>query len=138
MEPNKNNIDYEKQIARMVSFIDQEADERVKEMDAKTDELACIQKGNDMAAERKNIDKHFRKMENFLIIDVARSKSQETTKSRKWISEILHDHITQIKTEAVNRLMKAIEDTASYNNLLKRLITQAIFILNEKQVSFFL
>lgn len=133
-----SDIDYQKQITRMISFIDQETEERVKEMRAKTDEQACLQKSDDMLAARQTIDKQYRKMEQMLQLSVARAQSLEITKSRKWVSEVLHDHVSKIKSEAAERLIATTHPSDAYNKLLKTLILQAIFMLNEKQVSCFI
>ncbi|GIY48260.1 v-type proton ATPase subunit E [Caerostris extrusa] len=140
--------DVQKQINHMMAFIEQEANEKVEEIDAKEETAIDLPnivildtKGNHLnnnsihnsAEEEFNIEKGRLVQEQRLkIMD---QSSNMLNQARLKVLKAREDHIRGVLDEAKKKLHSKTKDTAQYQEVLKNLILQAVFQLLEPEVS---
>lgn len=130
-----NDAEVKKQIEHMMAFIEQEAKEKVDEIDAKAEEEFNIEKGRLVQQERLKIMNFFEKKEKQVELQKKIQRSNQLNQSRLKTLKAQDDHIKGILDEAVQRLGKVTEDKARYEQVLIGLITQGLFQLLESSVS---
>lgn len=130
-----NEKDVQKQIEHMISFIDQEADEKVDEINAKADEEFEIEKGRLVQQQRQKIINFYERKAKQLEQQKRVQESQLINQTRLRVLKYQEDQIETILNEAREQLVKVQEDPAKYKELLKSLITQGLYQLLEKVVT---
>ncbi|XP_068711803.1 V-type proton ATPase subunit E-like [Montipora foliosa] len=130
-----NDAEVRKQIEHMMAFIEQEAKEKVDEIDAKAEEEFNIEKGRLVQQERLKIMTFFEKKEKQVELQKKIQKSNQLNQSRLKTLKAQDDHIKSILDDAVKRLGEVTKDTSRYEQVLRGLITQGLFQLLEPAVS---
>lgn len=129
-----NDTDVQKQIRQMVAFIDQEANEKAAEIDAKAAEEFAIEKDNLVNQQKLKIEQFFQKKEKQVELQRKIQNSNLQNQSRIAILKAREDLIQQLKDESMSRLSNVSKDTTKYQNLLTNLIAQCLYRLIEKEV----
>lgn len=129
-----NDADVQKQIRQMVAFIDQEANEKASEIEAKAQEEFAIEKDNLVNQHKQKILQYYQKKEKQIELQRKIQYSNLQNQSRIAILKAREDLIQQLKEEASQQLVVISKDESRYSILLQNLIAQALFRLTEKDV----
>jgi len=129
-----NDAEVKKQIDHMIAFIDQEANEKVDEINAKADEEFEIEKSRLVQQQRQKIISAYERKEKHLEQQRKVQQSQLVNQARLRILKHREEQIESILTEARNQLTAVSQDTGRYQELLLGLITQGLFQLLEDRV----
>ncbi|GBM39793.1 V-type proton ATPase subunit E [Araneus ventricosus] len=127
--------DVQKQINHMMAFIEQEANEKVEEIDAKAEEEFNIEKGRLVQEQRLKIMEYFDKKEKQVELQRKIQSSNMLNQARLKVLKAREDHIRGVLDEAKKKLHTKTKDTTHYQDVLKNLILQAVFQLLENEVS---
>ncbi|UJR24727.1 hypothetical protein I4U23_006101 [Adineta vaga] len=126
-----SDVDVTKQIQQMISFIQQEAAEKVEEIEAKTEEEFNIEKSRLVSQQRVKIIEYYDKKEKQIELQQKIQHSNLANASRLSILKARDDYVQTLKEEAKKKLAFSIEDRSKYIMILSKLITQGLFILME-------
>lgn len=129
-----NDADVQKQIRQMVAFIDQEANEKAAEIDAKAQEEFAIEKDNLVNQQKQKIQQFYLKKEKQVELQRKIQHSNLQNQSRISILKAREDLIQKLKESANNQLAELANNPDSYYKLLTNLIAQAFYSLIEKDV----
>lgn len=129
-----NDADVQKQIRQMVAFIDQEANEKAAEIDAKAQEEFAIEKDNLVNQQKQKIQQFYLKKEKQVELQRKIQHSNLQNQSRIAILKAREDLIQKLKDSANEQLSQIAQDPDQYNKLLTNLIAQAFYRLVEKDV----
>jgi len=129
-----NEADVQKQIRQMVAFIDQEANEKAAEIDAKAQEEFAIEKDNLVNQQKQKIQQFYQKKEKQIELQRKIQHSNLQNQSRIAILKAREDLIQKLKDQAIEQLGLISKNEAKYSKLLTSLIAQALFRLVEKEV----
>jgi len=129
-----NEADVQKQIRQMVAFIDQEANEKAAEIDAKAQEEFAIEKDNLVNQQKQKIHQFYQKKEKQIELQRKIQHSNLQNQSRIAILKAREDLIQKLKDQAIEQLGLISKNEAKYSKLLTSLIAQALFRLVEKEV----
>merc|ERR1712142_1040134 len=126
-----SDADVQKQIKHMMAFIEQEANEKIEEIDAKAEEEFNIEKGRLVQTQRLKIMEHYDKKEKQVALKNKIQSSNLFNKARLDVLKAQEKHCKDILDETKGRLQGKGSDPV----LLEKLITQALFQLLEKNVA---
>lgn len=129
-----NEADVQKQIRQMVAFIDQEANEKAAEIDAKAQEEFAIEKDNLVNQQKQKIQQFYLKKEKQVELQRKIQHSNLQNASRIAILKAREDLIQKLKDDANDKLSQVIQNPEKYAELLSKLIAQALFRLIEENV----
>jgi len=129
-----NDADVQKQIRQMVAFIDQEANEKAAEIDAKAAEEFAIEKDNLVNQQKQKILQFYQKKEKQIELQRKIQQSNLQNQSRIAILKARENLIQQLKDQAVEKLALIPQDSNKYLLLLTNLTAQALYRLIEKEV----
>ncbi|XP_070534547.1 V-type proton ATPase subunit E-like isoform X2 [Ptychodera flava] len=129
-----SDADVQKQIKHMMAFIDQEANEKAEEIDAKAEEEFNIEKGRLVQQQRVKIMEYYEKKEKNLELQKKIQNSNLLNQARLRVLKAREDHVESLLEEARMRLGTVTKDTIKYSKLLEGLITQGLFQLLEPVV----
>jgi len=129
-----NEADVQKQIRQMVAFIDQEANEKAAEIDAKAQEEFAIEKDNLVNQQKQKIQQFYLKKEKQVELQRKIQHSNLQNASRIAILKAREDLIQTLKEEANDNLSVIIKNPDQYVALLTNLVAQTFFSLVEKDV----
>ncbi|KAI0224485.1 V-type proton ATPase subunit E 1 [Lamellibrachia satsuma] len=129
-----SDADVQKQIKHMMAFIDQEANEKAEEIDAKAEEEFNIEKGRLVQQQRLKIMEYYERKEKQIELQKKIQQSNLLNQARLRVLKAREDHIQTLLEEAQQRLSKISRDPNSYQRLLEGLITQGLFQLLEDDV----
>merc|ERR1711879_205810 len=121
----------QRQIQIMVSFIEQEAKEKVEEIDAKAEEEFQIEKGRIVQQQRTKIQEHFDKKEKQLHQQKVVQQSRMLNKSRLELLKSRDSSIESVIEKTKYALMHRKDDP----KMIENLILQAMNQVEEKQVT---
>jgi V-type H+-transporting ATPase subunit E len=126
--------DVQKQLRHMMAFIEQEANEKAEEIEAKAEEEFNMEKGRLVQQQRTKILEYFEKKEKQVELQrkIQRSNMQNT--GRLKCLKAREDHLRNVLNEATSNLSKISGDSNRYPSILKGLIMQGLFQLLEKDV----
>uniref|UniRef100_A0A3P8RRT8 ATPase H+ transporting V1 subunit E1a n=1 Tax=Amphiprion percula TaxID=161767 RepID=A0A3P8RRT8_AMPPE len=112
------DADVQKQIKHMMAFIEQEASEKVEEIDAKAEEEFNIEKGRLVQTQRVKIMEYYEKKE-------------------KQIEQHKKIQMSNLMNQARLKVLKDLlnEDPAQYSRLLEGLVLQGFYQLLEPKVT---
>jgi V-type H+-transporting ATPase subunit E len=130
-----NDQDVQKQIKQMIAFIDQEANEKAEEIEAKAEEEFNIEKGRLVQQQRVKIMEHYERKEKQIELQKKIQNSNMLNQSRLAILKAREDHVKGLLREARERLGKLARDPAQYKQMLEGLIAQGLFQLLEENVT---
>lgn len=129
-----NDAEVKKQIDHMIAFIDQEANEKVDEINAKADEEFEIEKSRLVQQQRQKIITVYERKEKQLEQQRKVQQSQLVNQARLRILKHREEQIDNLLNEARHQLAAVSQDTQRYMELLLGLITQGLFQLLEDRV----
>nr|XP_033807652.1 V-type proton ATPase subunit E 1 [Geotrypetes seraphini] len=129
-----SDADVQKQIKHMMAFIEQEANEKAEEIDAKAEEEFNIEKGRLVQTQRLKIMEYYEKKEKQIEQQKKIQMSNLMNQARLKVLKARDDLIADLLNEAKLRLAKVTKDAARYQALLDGLVLQGFFQLLERKV----
>ncbi|XP_067855727.1 V-type proton ATPase subunit E 1 [Heptranchias perlo] len=129
-----SDADVQKQIKHMMAFIEQEANEKAEEIDAKAEEEFNIEKGRLVQTQRLKIMEYYEKKEKQIEQQKKIQMSNLLNQARLKVLKARDDLISDLLNEARQRLGKVAKDPARYQILLDGLILQGFYQLLEPMV----
>lgn len=129
------DADVQKQIKHMMAFIEQEAAEKVEEIDAKAEEEFNIEKGRLVQTQRVKIMEYYEKKEKQIEQHKKIQMSHLLNQARLKVLKARDDMIMELMKEAQQRLADIAKDSDNYSVLLQGLLLQGFYQLLESQVT---
>lgn len=129
-----SDADVQKQIKHMMAFIDQEANEKAEEIDAKAEEEFNIEKGHLVQQQRVKIMEYYERKEKQIELNKKIQTSNLLNTARLKVLKAREDHIKTLLGETQRKLNVLTNDTNGYKKLLEGLIAQGLFQLIEENV----
>lgn len=130
-----SDADVQKQIKHMMAFIEQEANEKAEEIDAKAEEEFNIEKGRLVQQQRLKIMEYYEKKEKQVELQKKIQSSNMLNQARLRVLKVREDHVRNLLDEARKRLADVPKDQKLYSELLTTLTVQALFQLMESAVT---
>ncbi|KAK4468250.1 hypothetical protein MN116_008405 [Schistosoma mekongi] len=130
-----NDTEVQRQIRHMMAFIDQEAREKVEEIDAKAEEEFQIEKSRLVQSQRLKIMEYYSKKEKQIELTKKIQDSNLKYQSRLKVLQSRENHIEMLLKEARERLLMVTRDRDVYRKCLAGLITEGLFQLLEPEVT---
>ncbi|KAM6095198.1 V-type proton ATPase subunit E 1 isoform 2-T2 [Chlamydotis macqueenii] len=120
-----SDADVQKQIKHMMAFIEQEANEKAEEIDAKAEEEFNIEKGRLVQTQRLKIMEYYEKKEKQIEQQKKIQMSNLMNQARLKVLKARDDLIADLLNEAKQRLAKVVKESARYQTLLDGLVLQS-------------
>jgi len=130
-----SDADVAKQIKHMMAFIEQEANEKAEEIDAKAEEEFNIEKGRLVQQQRIKIMEYYDRKEKQVELQKKIQQSNMHNAARLRVLKEREDHVNTVLEEAKRRLADKIRDPAIYKKIIHHLITQGLLQLLENNVT---
>ncbi|XP_032686699.1 V-type proton ATPase subunit E [Odontomachus brunneus] len=130
-----SDADVQKQIKHMMAFIEQEANEKAEEIDAKAEEEFNIEKGRLVQQQRLKIMEYYEKKEKQVELQKKIQSSNMLNQARLKALKVREDHVRNVLDDARRRLGEVIHDTGRYREILQLLIIQGLYQLTEPQIT---
>ncbi|CAD5226374.1 UNVERIFIED_CONTAM: V-type proton ATPase subunit E, partial [Eudyptes robustus] len=127
--------DVQKQLRHMMAFIEQEANEKAEEIDAKAEEEFNMEKGRLVQQQRTKILEYYEKKEKQVELQRKIQRSNMQNQGRLKCLKAREDHLKAVLEEAKANLSRISADSNRYPAILKGLIMQGLFQLLEKNVT---
>uniref|UniRef100_A0A4W5MUY8 ATPase H+ transporting V1 subunit E1b n=1 Tax=Hucho hucho TaxID=62062 RepID=A0A4W5MUY8_9TELE len=119
-----SDADVQKQIKHMMAFIEQEANEKAEEIDAKAEEEFNIEKGRLVQTQRLKIMEYYEKKEKQIEQQKKIQMSNLMNQARLKVLKARDDMISEMLSEARQRLANVAKDPARYPALMDGLVLQ--------------
>jgi len=119
-----SDADVQKQIKHMMAFIEQEANEKAEEIDAKAEEEFNIEKGRLVQQQRLKIMEYYERKEKQVELQKKIQSSNMLNQARLKVLKARDDHVSQVSEEAKQRLHTITKDKAGYAKIIQALLTQ--------------
>lgn len=119
----------------MITFMKQEAVEKVEEIDIKAEEEFNIEKNRLINQELIKIDQNYKKKEKQIDLRRKIEHSNLANEHRLNILKAKENYVQFLKDEAQKQLIILTEDRAKYIIILANLITQGLFRLMENDIT---
>jgi len=129
-----SDADVQKQIKHMMAFIEQEANEKAEEIDAKAEEEFNIEKGRLVQQQRLKIMEYYEKKEKQVELQKKIQSSNMLNQARLKVLKVREDHVRNVLDDARKRLGEVTRNTSKYSEILQTLILQALYQLFETNV----
>lgn len=129
-----SDADVQKQIKHMMAFIDQEANEKAEEIEAKAEEEFNIEKGRLVQQQRVKIMEFYEKKEKNLELQKKIQNSNLLNQARLRVLKNREDHVKAVLEEGRRRLSTVTREPDRYIQILEGLITQGLFQMLESNV----
>jgi len=129
-----SDADVQKQIKHMMAFIEQEANEKAEEIDAKAEEEFNIEKGRLVQQQRLKIMEFYERKEKQVELQKKIQSSNMLNQARLKTLKARDDHVSSVLEEAKMRLASITKDKQKYSGILQSLLTQGLCQLLEAQV----
>ncbi|XP_026305885.1 V-type proton ATPase subunit E 2 [Piliocolobus tephrosceles] len=126
-----SDVDVKKQIKHMMAFIEQEANEKAEEIDAKAEEEFNIEKGRLVQTQRLKIMEYYEKKEKQIEQQKKIQMSTMRNQARLKVLRARDDLISDLLSEAKLRLSRIVENPEVYQGLLDKLVLQGLLRLLE-------
>merc|ERR1712168_741114 len=126
-----SDADVQKQIEHMMAFIEQEANEKAEEIDARAEEEFNIEKGRLVQQNRLKIIEYYDRKEKQVELQKKIGASNLLNKSRLEVLKAQEAHVSAVLHVAQQQLKNVSANTAQYSALLSHLITQGCCQLME-------
>lgn len=119
----------------MMAFIEQEANEKAEEIDAKAEEEFNIEKGRLVQQQRLKIMEYYEKKEKQVELQKKIQSSNMLNQARLKVLKVREDHVRSVLDEARKRLGEFTNSSSSsnYTEVLHLLIVQGLFQVIPKQ-----
>ncbi|KOC70221.1 V-type proton ATPase subunit E, partial [Habropoda laboriosa] len=121
-------------IKHMMAFIEQEANEKAEEIDAKAEEEFNIEKGRLVQHQRLKIMEYYEKKEKQVELQKKIQSSNMLNQARLKVLKVREDHVRNVLDEARKGLGEVTQDISRYRVILKLLIVQGLCQLTESHV----
>lgn len=128
------DADVQKQIKHMMAFIEQEANEKVEEIDSKAEEEFNIEKGRLVQTQRVKIMEYYQKKEKQIEQQKKIQMSNLMNQARLKVLKARDDMIKELLEIALERLKEITKDPEKYSTLLEGLVLQGLYRLLEPKV----
>ncbi|XP_055479159.1 V-type proton ATPase subunit E 2 [Psammomys obesus] len=125
------DIDVQKQIKHMTAFIEQEANEKAEEIDAKAEEEFNIEKGRLVQTQRLKIMDYYEKKEKQIEQQKKIQLSTMRNQARLTVLRARDNLVLELLRDAKERLSRVVLDIDTYQELLDKLVLQALLRLLE-------
>jgi len=129
-----SDVDVQKQIKHMMAFIEQEANEKAEEIDAKAEEEFNIEKGRLVQEQRLKIMEFYEKKEKQVELQRRIQNSHMQNQARLKVLKSREEHIRNVLDEARHKLIETTKDQGTYEKVLQKLLAQGLFQLLEKDI----
>ncbi|CAM4563115.1 unnamed protein product [Leuciscus chuanchicus] len=130
-----SDADVQKQIKHMMAFIEQEANEKAEEIDAKAEEEFNIEKGRLVQTQRLKIMEYYEKKEKQIEQQKKIQMSNLMNQARLKVLKARDDMISDLLNDARQRLANVARDPSRYAALMDGLILQGFYQLLEPKVN---
>uniref|UniRef100_A0A1B6DX01 V-type proton ATPase subunit E n=1 Tax=Clastoptera arizonana TaxID=38151 RepID=A0A1B6DX01_9HEMI len=130
-----SDADVQKQIKHMMAFIEQEANEKAEEIDAKAEEEFNIEKGRLVQHQRLKIMEYYERKEKQVELQKKIQSSNMLNQARLRVLKIREDHVSAVLEDARKRLSEVTRNTAKYSEVVKLLAVQGLLQLLEANVT---
>ncbi|KAL4233907.1 V-type proton ATPase subunit E [Mactra antiquata] len=130
-----NDQEVQAQIKQMMAFIEQEANEKAEEIDAKAEEEFNIEKGRLVQQQRVKIMEYYERKEKQVELQKKIQNSNLMNQARLKVLKAREDHLKSLIEEARKQLGKVTSDRTRYKKTLEGLIAQGLFLLLEPEVT---
>ncbi|KAJ3662643.1 hypothetical protein Zmor_006982 [Zophobas morio] len=130
-----SDMDVQKQIKHMMAFIEQEANEKAEEIDAKAEEEFNIEKGRLVQQQRLKIMEYYEKKEKQVELQKKIQSSNMLNQARLKVLKVREDHVHSVLDDARKRLGDITNDQTRYTQLLESLILQSLYQLFENTIT---
>ena len=112
------------QIKHMMAFIEQEANEKAEEIDAKAEEEFNIEKGRLVQQQRLKIMEYFERKEKQVELQKKIQNSNMLNQARLKVLKNRDEHVTAVLEEGKRSLVNISKDQAKYPKIIEGLIAQ--------------
>uniref|UniRef100_A0A8C1GTH9 ATPase H+ transporting V1 subunit E1b n=1 Tax=Cyprinus carpio TaxID=7962 RepID=A0A8C1GTH9_CYPCA len=119
-----SDADVQKQIKHMMAFIEQEANEKAEEIDAKAEEEFNIEKGRLVQTQRLKIMEYYEKKEKQIEQQKKIQMSNLMNQARLKVLKARDDMISDLLNDARQRLANVARDPSRYAALMDGLVLQ--------------
>jgi len=126
-----SDADVQKQIKHMMAFIEQEANEKAEEIDAKAEEEFNIEKGRLVQQQRLKIMEYYERKEKQVELQKKIQSSNMLNQARLKVLKHRDDHVASVMEEAKVMLAGITRDKAKYQAILQQLLVQGLCQLLE-------
>ncbi|XP_066999037.1 V-type proton ATPase subunit E [Anabrus simplex] len=130
-----SDADVQKQIKHMMAFIEQEANEKAEEIDAKAEEEFNIEKGRLVQQQRLKIMEYYERKEKQVELQKKIQSSNMLNQARLKALKVREDHVRNVLEDARKRLGEVTRNSSRYNEILHKLILQGLYQLLEPSVN---
>uniref|UniRef100_A0A8C9R9J8 ATPase H+ transporting V1 subunit E1b n=1 Tax=Scleropages formosus TaxID=113540 RepID=A0A8C9R9J8_SCLFO len=130
-----SDADVQKQIKHMMAFIEQEANEKAEEVEAKAEEEFNIEKGRLVQTQRLKIMEYYEKKEKQIEQQKKIQMSNLMNQARLKVLKARDDMISDLLNEARQRLADITKDSSRYSILMEGLVLQGLYQLLEPKVT---
>lgn len=118
----------------MTAFIKQEATEKAREIEIKADEEFAIEKSKLVRQETDAIDTAYQKKFKQATMSQQITRSTVANKTRLRVLSARQELLDEIFSAAEKRLGDAAKDKARYEGVLKGLVLEGLYTMNEPEV----
>lgn len=122
------------ELKKMTAFIKQEAMEKAKEIEIKADEEFAIEKSKLVRQEQGAIDSTYEKKFKAASMSQQITRSTVANKTRLKVLSARQELLDSIFAAAQKKLGDATKDKAKYQEILKNLILEGFYALNESKL----
>ena len=129
-----SDADVSKQIKHMMAFIEQEANEKAEEIDAKAEEEFNIEKGRLVQQQRMKIMEFYERKEKQVELQKKIQSSNMLNQARLKALKARDDHVANMLDEAKRQMASVSNDQAKYGAIIEGLIGQGLCQLLEGHV----
>jgi len=129
-----SDADVAKQIKHMMAFIEQEANEKAEEIDAKAEEEFNIEKGRLVQQQRIKIMEYYERKEKQVELQKKIQQSNMLNAARLRVLKAREDHVASVLEDAKRRLANLTKDQTMYKKLLEQLLSQGLLEILENNV----
>ncbi|SPP84395.1 V-type proton ATPase subunit E [Drosophila guanche] len=130
-----SDADVQKQIKHMMAFIEQEANEKAEEIDAKAEEEFNIEKGRLVQQQRLKIMEYYEKKEKQVELQKKIQSSNMLNQARLKVLKVREDHVSNVLDDARKRLGEVTKNEGEYKAVVTKLIVQGLFQVMEPKVT---
>ena len=130
-----SDADVHKQIKHMIAFIEQEANEKAKEIDAKAEEEFNIEKGRLVQQQRLKIMEYYERKEKQVELQRNIESSNMLNQARLKVLKERDDRVSTVIAHGKRELANISRDQKRYPKILKGLIAQGLCQLLEANVT---
>ncbi|TGZ85570.1 ATPase, V1/A1 complex, subunit E [Ascodesmis nigricans] len=123
------------ELKKMVAFIKQEAIEKAREIEIKADEEFAIEKSKLVRQEVSSIDAQYERKFKQAELSQQVKRSKVTNSTRLKILAARQELLDSIFERAREKLADVSKDTAGYTEILKNLVLEGLYALNEAKVN---